>query len=158
MRSIYRISVGEHGVSQAKWARAVCELRRGSHKLEVIHFTSIVLLWHVDIPRGPYPQIFRTYSHFVLWEAVSQTKYFCSTKFNFLPLPQKFRAGYATSLTAQTLNMGLRSNTLQLVLFSDVPVMFLLTVKTSKLGIFPRFTWVWTYTRRTLYVNKNIIV
>jgi len=27
------------------------------------------------------------YSHFVLWEAVSQTKYCCSPKVNFMPSP-----------------------------------------------------------------------
>jgi len=44
--------------------------------------------------RGHGPQIFRTYSH-VLWEAVSQTKYWYSPKIKHFD-PQSFWPGYAT--------------------------------------------------------------
>jgi len=50
-------------------------------------------------PRGPCHQIFRISSHFVLWQAVSQTKYCCSPKIKHLgpsKIPPNF--GLATPL------------------------------------------------------------
>ena len=61
-------------------------------------------------------QIFRISSHFVLWETVSETKYFCSpdiknfaTPHFFSPLP-KFLAGYATASVEAAEATGLVNN------------------------------------------------
>jgi len=58
-------------------------------------------------PRGRWPpRIFRIHSDFVLWEAVSQTKYCYSPKIKYFDPPQiflsstNFWAGYATDANA----------------------------------------------------------
>jgi len=65
---------------------------------------------HIDVTRGTQgampPQIFNIFNHFVIWEAVSQTKYCCSPTIKiFAPLPNLtppvFWAGYA--LTAPSI-------------------------------------------------------
>jgi len=64
------------------------------------------MVYYIVVARRPCPPlIFSTSSHFMLWEAVSQTKYCCSPKIKTFP-PPKFWAGYTTGVL---LDMSLKT-------------------------------------------------
>jgi len=73
-------------------------IRMCLHKVLTLHIRYINRTYTDVVARGPWPfQIFRISSHFVLQEAVSQTKYCCSPKIKHFDPPKILWAGHATA-------------------------------------------------------------